>query len=106
MSEKPKEEAKRVLARSASFRVIYANSFRFRVSNNDVIVTLSVDTVGPDNEPLHMDEAQVAFTSTTAKLFLEALRMTITRHEERHGVIAITADKLSKIEQSIESKKS
>jgi len=104
MADAPKTE--KLTVRAADFRAVYANAFRFRVTNNEVVVTVGFDTVGTDNQPLLIDEAQLIMTPQMAKLLIEAFQVTLAAHEKAHG-IKLTADpaKLVEFEKTIQAGK-
>lgn len=96
MSEKSKKSE-----RSSFFRLIFANAFRLRVGNNDVGITLAVETDGPDGEAYFVDEAQVLMTPASAKLLAHMLQNAIKVFERENGPILLAPGKLDELDRAL-----
>ena len=86
---------------SPHFRVIYANLFELRVTDNEVTLGLSCnpDTYGPGVPA--MREAAVVITLRSLKVLAHSLSAVVANFEAEHGAIPVTEAKLAEIDKAM-----
>jgi hypothetical protein len=77
------------LIRANDFRTIFANSFRVRVSNNDISVTFGYQSTMPDGSPVLTDEVEIVTTLLGFKILVESLKGIVESIEKSSGEIPV-----------------
>ncbi len=75
--------------RSASFRALYSNFFKYRMSPNDVALTFCnlTDVAEPPARLVSVDEVQVVMSYSQAKVVSEYLALIVSNYEREFGSI-------------------
>lgn len=96
----PKENRENM--QSNYFRILYANVFSIRFSNEEFQVTFSVDYDEAESGKIVMDEAKVVMTPRAAKIFSILLGKSVEHFEKTSGSISVTDEKQNELEKSFE----
>jgi hypothetical protein len=83
--------------RAKDFRVVYSNTFRFRVSNTEVAIALGYQTAIPDDQILIQDEVEVVFSPTHLKFLSIAMSDAVAALEKEIGTVQLPPELLEAI---------
>ena len=85
---------------SQDHKIIYANAFQFRFSENDISIDLGTSQ-NINNGNNILSAAQLVLSLKPAKMFSFALAETLRQFEEQFGEIELDEDKAAQMAKSI-----
>ena len=101
MAEEFKDQAGRTVIQSKNFRLLFANTFRLRIGDNDTAITFGAETDGPAGTLQVVDEVQVLITPRIIKLLHFLLGSTIAELEKVTGPIPLPQQILDSVKRTV-----
>lgn len=100
MPEEPKAGG-RVSTQSKDYREYYANTNRFRIGDNEVMITFAAEMDDHVGESYIQDQVKIIMTPRAAKLLSIALAGGLERLEAVIGTIPIPDDVMAKVKGAV-----